>query len=92
MDEATIVRKAVGLHAPRSVGAGALSIGGAAVLGTILWIGGGIGGGLLAASASSKHKVGATIAGTLLGAFVLPMLGGLVLGAAGGVEPPREGA
>lgn len=58
----------------KSVGAGALSLGAAATLGTVIVVAGGIGGGLLGAKYGAKHKTGLTIAGTLLGAFVAPMI------------------
>lgn len=60
--------------APRPVGAGAFPTSGAVAIGLAVTVGGGIAGGLLAAKLGGKHQKAATIAGTLLGAFVLPMV------------------
>lgn len=90
MDEAAIVRKTAG-HGVRRAGAGSISVGGAAALLTAFSVGGGIGGGLLFANFASKHKVGATIAGTLLGSFIAPVIGGAILDAvAGGVDAKEK--
>ena len=60
--------------APKPVGAGAFPTSGAVAIGLAVTVGGGVAGGLLAAKLGGKHQKAATIAGTLLGAFVLPMI------------------
>lgn len=89
---ATVTLDGVPETHPQRVGAGALTMGTAALLGFTLLAAGGIGGGLIGAKLSSKHKVGASIAGTLIGALIVPaIVGPIVGGITGGATPPTQG-
>ena len=79
--------QAQALQRQQQTGLGALSVGGFTAITYAFLIGGGIGGGLLAARLSRKHQVGAAITGTLLGAVLTPMIGmAIVMPAVGGIN------